>query len=101
MKKIIYSAIAASAFFAATGCIEEIDPMTNIVTGDQVDKGTYRCPYVAAGRPVQLLAGKTVPDGLRLSGNVPYTRCNGAGHGVQQLRFIFRVVGVFYNSYLS
>lgn len=38
MKKIIYSAIAASAFFAATGCIEEIDPMTNIVTGDQVDK---------------------------------------------------------------
>ena len=38
MKKLIYSAIAASALLATTGCIEEIDPMTNIATGDQVDK---------------------------------------------------------------
>ena len=38
MKKLIYSAIAATVLMTTTGCIEEIDPMTNIATGDQVEQ---------------------------------------------------------------
>ncbi|MCM1020677.1 MAG: RagB/SusD family nutrient uptake outer membrane protein [Muribaculum sp.] len=38
MKKLLYTAFAATALLATTGCIEEVDPMTNIVTSNQVNK---------------------------------------------------------------